>query len=92
MASPQVAGVAALLLQLNPGLTPAKVKEYLTTNCGTAIYDTGVGNDWTNNRSLKSGSAKVLFCGFDINKNTQQEPLLASGNFETFFPFQLQKR
>ena len=92
MASPQVAGVAALLLQLNPGLSPAKVKEYLTTNCGTAIYDTGVGNDWTNNRSLKSGSAKVLFCGFDINKNTQQEPLLASGNFETFFPFQLQKR
>jgi subtilisin family serine protease len=92
MATPQVAGVAALLLQLNPGLTPNKVKEYLKVNCGTAIYDTGVGNDWTNNRSLKSGSAKVLFCGFDINKNTQQEPLLASGNFETFFPFQLQKR
>lgn len=92
MASPQVAGVAALLLQLNPGLTPTQVKQYLKTNCGTALYDTGNSGDWTNNRSLKGGSVKVLFCGFDVNKNTQQEPMIASGNFQTFFPFQLQKR
>lgn len=92
MASPQVAGVAALLLQLNPGLTPTQVKQYLKTNCGTALYDTGNSGDWTNNRSLKGGSVKALFCGFDINKNTQQEPMIASGNFQTFFPFQLQKR
>jgi subtilisin family serine protease len=92
MASPQVAGVAALLLQLNPGLTPTQVKQYLKTNCGTALYDTGNSGDWTNNRSLKGGSVKALFCGFDVNKNTQQEPMIASGNFQTFFPFQLQKR
>ncbi len=92
MASPQVAGVAALLLQLNPGLTPTQVKQYLKTNCGTALYDTGNSGDWANNRSLKGGSVKALFCGFDINKNTQQEPMIASGNFQTFFPFQLQKR
>jgi subtilisin family serine protease len=61
MASPQVAGVCALLLQKNPSWTPAQVKQWLLDNAGTALYDTGVGNDWTNNRSLKGGDVKYLY-------------------------------
>jgi subtilisin family serine protease len=61
MASPQVAGVCALILEQNPKLTPAQVKSALLGMAGDAIYDTGTNNDWSNNRSLKGGSKKVLF-------------------------------
>ena len=65
MASPQVVGVLALYLQVNPSATPAQAKEWLLNNAGSAILNTGTGNDWTNDRSLKSGAAKVLFNKFN---------------------------
>jgi subtilisin family serine protease len=65
MASPQVAGVCALLLEVNPKLTPAQVKSALLGNAGTALYDTGTDNDWTNNRSLKGGAVKFLYNKFN---------------------------
>ena len=52
MASPQVAGVSALVLQLNPSYTPAQVKASLTSNATATIYTTGLNNDWSSNRSL----------------------------------------
>ena len=61
MASPQVAGVAALVLQANPKFTPAQVKSFILNNATATIYDTGTNNDWTNNRSLKGGAKKYLF-------------------------------
>jgi hypothetical protein len=70
MASPQVVGVLALYLQVNPSATPAQAKEWLLSNAGTAILNTGSGNDWTNDRSLKGGAAKVLF-----NKFNKAEPI-----------------
>jgi subtilisin family serine protease len=81
MASPQVAGVLALYLQVNPTVTPAQAKEWLLSNAGTAILNTGTGNDWTNDRSLKDGAAKVLF-----NKFNKTEPIKiqnVSSNFIT---------
>ena len=65
MASPQVVGVLALYLQVNPSATPAQAKEWLLNNAGSAILNTGTGNDWTNDRSLKGGEAKVLFNKFN---------------------------
>jgi subtilisin family serine protease len=73
MASPQVAGVAALILELYPNWSPAQVKQWLLDNAGTAILNTGTGNDWTNYRSLKGGSAKVLH-----NPFTKSEPATIS--------------
>ena len=60
MASPQVAGVLACILELHPEWTPAQAKQWLLDNAGSAILNTGTGNDWTNDRSLKGGAAKVL--------------------------------
>jgi subtilisin family serine protease len=80
MASPQVAGVLALLLQMNPKLTPAQAKQKLKERSGSALYDTGVTNDWTNNRSLKGGNPYFLNCNFDINADTQQTPIEFVGN------------
>jgi subtilisin family serine protease len=74
MASPQVAGVAACILGLNPSWTPARVKQWLLDNAGSAILNTGTGNDWTNDRSLKDGEAKVLHMPF-----TEPKPISISG-------------
>jgi subtilisin family serine protease len=71
MAAPQVAGVAALYLQLNPTATPAQVKNAILQSCGTTILNTGTGNDWTNDRSLKGGDAKVLFNKFNKSEGAK---------------------
>ena len=74
MASPQVAGVLACLLELHPEWTPAQAKQYLLDNAGSAILNTGTENDWTNDRSLKGGAAKVLYMPF-----TNPTPISISG-------------
>lgn len=63
MASPQVAGVAALICQANPGITPAALKEALLSQAGTALYDGGNTN-YNNNRSLQNAQPKILFNKF----------------------------
>jgi subtilisin family serine protease len=45
-AAPQLAGVCALLLQKNPGLTPAEVKAVLRRTCRDVIN--GTANDASN--------------------------------------------
>jgi subtilisin family serine protease len=62
--APQTAGVLALFLQQNPGATPAAGKQWLTTNnqgcVNSAIYDTGLTNDFTSNLTLSGGNNKFL--------------------------------
>ena len=68
MASPQIAGVAALILQASPQANPQQVKETLLNIAGSSILNTGTANDWTNDRSLKGGVAKVLYNKFNQTK------------------------
>ena len=70
MASPQVAGVAALILQLNPTYTPAQVKTALLNSATATIYTTGLSNDWTNTRSLQGGSQKFLYANYNSAEAT----------------------
>ncbi len=74
MAAPQVAGVLACMLELYPEWTPAQGKQWLLDNAGSAILNTGTENDWTNDRSLKGGEAKVLYMPF-----SNPTPLKISG-------------
>ena len=80
MAAPQVAGMAALLLQQNPGASPEAIKQALIGSAGSAILNTGTDDDWTNDRSLKNGSPKVLF-----NKNTDNSPTSIQNISSDFF-------
>jgi len=66
MASPQVCGVGATILQINPHLTPAqlqlKLKNLATDN---VIYTTSSGIDYQNNRSLLDAPNKLLYTPFN---------------------------
>ncbi len=66
MASPQVAGVAALVLQQNPSLTPAQVKTSLLAKATATIYTTGLSNDWSDTRSLQGGIQSFLYADYDL--------------------------
>lgn len=62
MAAPQVAGVAACYLQINPQMTPAQLKaKILADSKENVVYTTGLDNDYTNNRSIEGGNNRFLY-------------------------------
>ena len=71
MASPNIAGVLGLWLQINPGATPAQALTYLTANAPTSrIYQTANNDtDYTNDRSLLGSSNRFAWNKF--NSSTQ---------------------
>ena len=69
MATPQVAGVAALLAQAEPGLTPSQMKETVKRHGGTALYTTGNDTDYSNTLSLLGADNKVLYNKFGKQEN-----------------------
>ena len=87
MASPQVAGVLACILELHPEFTPAQGKQWLLDNAGSAILNTGTSNDWTNDRSLKGGEAKVLHMPY-----TNPTPIKISGGIAMNFNIGIKER
>ncbi len=61
MASPQVCGVGALLLQANPHATPAQLKAHIIATCqANGVYTTGSDTDYSNSRSIKGGNNRFL--------------------------------
>ena len=68
MASPQIAGVLALWLQINPGATPAQGLAFINNTAKTAqIYETGSAIDYTDTRSLLGGTNRFAFNKFNSN-------------------------
>lgn len=66
MAAPQVAGLGALYLQLNPQTTPAQLKAWLQSQAKTtALYSSGLDNDYTNTRSLLGSTNRLAFQPFN---------------------------
>ena len=70
MATPQVAGVAALVLQLNPTYTPAQIKTSLLNTAGSPLYTTGLTNDYSNTRSLLGSAQKILYANYNLTTTT----------------------
>lgn len=61
-AAPQIVGMAALYLQANPTHTPAQVKSWLMSNSVPgALYNTGLTNDYSNQRSQWGGTAGIAY-------------------------------
>jgi hypothetical protein len=61
MASPQVAGVVALYLQLNPDATPAETKQFIiNSSVKNAMYD-AVPFSYTDLDSIRGGPNRLLY-------------------------------
>ena len=66
MASPQVCGVGATILQLNPHLTPAQLQEKMTNLAtGNMLRSTASNTDYNDTRSLVGSSNKFLHTPFN---------------------------
>lgn len=66
MASPQVAGIAALYAQIQPDVTPAQMKSFLISNAGSSkLYTTGLDNDYGDDRSLKGSNNLFVYNKFN---------------------------
>lgn len=68
MATPQVSGVATLILQANPGISTSVLKSALKNQAGLAVWDGG-NNNYDNNRSIQGAPAEVLFNKFGKVEN-----------------------
>lgn len=70
MASPQVAGVAALYLGIYPTVSASAVKEFLTTSQllpgNDRLYTTNLDNDYTNQRSITNGTQSFLYWPYSL--------------------------
>ena len=65
MASPQVCGLGACILQLEPYHTPASLKDKIRNLASQdKIYSSGLDDDYTNSRSLLDSANKLLYTPF----------------------------
>ena len=75
MASPQVAGVAALLLEINPKATPAVIKQSLLGNSAGNLYSVIGNNNWTDRRAILGGLPIILY-----NKFSESQAFYITGD------------
>lgn len=67
MSTPQVTGMSALLLQMNPGMTPAQVRAWWQNNAITGLLHQGNTNEgdpvnfFASDRSLMNGINRVAY-------------------------------
>jgi plastocyanin len=61
MAAPQVAGVAALHLQVFPDATPAQLQARIQADAQAVIYDTGSSTDYANQESIIGSENRMLW-------------------------------
>lgn len=61
MASPQVAGICALLMQVHPNWTPTQVKNWIVANAKKVIYSSGQDNDYTDSSSILGGPQNLAY-------------------------------
>lgn len=84
-AAPQVAGVGALFLQANPGITPAELKRTMLANAGTGTLSNTGTTALSSDRSLQGGEDKYLFSKFA----QEDRPLVIEGPVNMSLNFEL---
>jgi len=65
MASPQVCGLGALVLELNPGATVEELKQFIVNNSQNTLYTTGLDDDFDNGASVLGGPPNALYNKFN---------------------------
>ena len=66
MAAPQIAGILALYMQINPEATPEQALNYINSNAQPSkLYDTVSSADYTESRSLLGGNNRFVYNKFN---------------------------
>jgi len=60
MASPNVAGMIATILEANPGMTPAQMKTFLHNNATQNLLYDGTTDDWNDQDSIQGGPNRIF--------------------------------
>lgn len=62
MAGPQIAGMAALVLQMHPDWSPKQVVDFITyRSVPSSLYTTGLDNDYSVSNSLHGGASRIPY-------------------------------
>jgi len=70
MSAPQVVGILACMLELNPGVTPAEAKNWLINkSIKNIIYDIGDANLYNNPFTLTGGNNRYLYNPYNSSKD-----------------------
>jgi subtilisin family serine protease len=81
MASPNVAGLAAQLLQIYPTATPAQIRQkIIDTSTANVLYTTGLSTDYANTRSLHGGPNRYAYQPFNTETNSSVTGAVAFNN------------
>jgi len=64
MASPSVCGMLALVLEANPGMSPAQLKTWLTNNSTADLLYEGVTDDYDDQDSIQGGNNRIAYMPF----------------------------
>jgi subtilisin family serine protease len=71
MASPNVAGLAAQLLQVYPHATPQQIRQkIIDISASNVLYSTGLTNDYTNYSSLHGAPNRYAFQPYNTATNS----------------------
>jgi subtilisin family serine protease len=68
MASPQVCGIIACILQAHPDWTPGQVKDYMINNSQPLLYTTGADDDYAIQTSLHGGNNRIAYLPLNGSK------------------------
>ena len=71
MASPQIAGLVALVLQAHPDWTPIQVTKWMLANSEPDLYTTSLDNDYNVTSSIHGGNNRVAYLPMNGQKNYQ---------------------
>ena len=70
MASPNVAGIVAQLLQVYPTATPAQIRQkIIDVSTADMLYTTGLSTDYSNDRSLHGGPNQFAYQLFNTDSS-----------------------
>ena len=61
MASPQLAGICALLKQVHPSWGPKQIYNWILDNAESDLYTTSLDNDYTSTASIWGGYNRILY-------------------------------
>jgi subtilisin family serine protease len=71
MASPNVAGIVAQLLQVYPTATPAQIRQkIIDTSTANMLYTTGLSTDYSDSRSLHGGPNRFAYQPYNTATNS----------------------